>query len=1025
MAALAASAPPANAAELLSTGVSAGTPAERSCIDRPLSGGAGVALREVTAPAFGWITVRLGAASGDWDVAVFDARDGRRVAGGTSFGPREVAQGLAHEGQRLTIQACRRSGPAKRAELSVESVAVQAGEVVRPSLVIVSTPTRERKNELVRLGLDVTEHGGPGFVGVVLYGAADAAALRRSNFVYRTVVRDLASANARMRSADARYASAVRASTLPSGRDTYRRLDDYTDELKQLAAENPDLVKPITLPFKTYEGRSVEGIEITEDVNARDGKPIFLNMGVHHAREWPSGEHAMEWAYELVNGYKSGNERARRLVQATRTIVIPVVNPDGFNVSREAGEAGGRGGGGENPSGDDTPALVIPYEYQRKNCRIVDPNGDDPEAGDCMQQPATGLEQFGVDPNRNYGGFWGGPGASEPGGSPPGDYAQDYRGPAPFSEPETRNIRDLVSKRQVVTLITNHTASNLILRPPGIQSLGESPDENNGYKALGDAMAAENGYTSQFGYKLYDTTGTTEDWTYYATGGFGFTFEIGCEGKNEDTQACDAFYFHPAFEKVVAEYEGTTEEADEDGRDGLGNREAYYLAQESTANAERHSVITGQVPGAAVLRLTKSFKTRTSPVITDGVEGDVIEFDDKLETILDAPGGAFEWHTNPSTRPIVARDTGRAPQGEPSPPVEFSGGVTGTGQPGDDGQAVPAGDAESNDPSNYNDHAIQIPAQGGGVDNAKMTVRIEWAAPASDWDIRLYRDADADGVPDDPANPVGKSQQGPTDSEQVTVSEPPGGTTPGVGTGNFILRVNNFSAGPTVAGDYSGTVTFQGPDPLVVAQVESWTLTCEQPEGNVLTTAQVTVARGERKSVDLSACAAAIRKSCLNARRGVRGRRLGPAFLGRTRARQRAAFRGKRRSSRRGIDSYCLAGGGNVRIGYPTSRLNRSIGRSLRVRVRSRAVLVLTSSDRYAVGRVRVGDSVRRLRSRLRGERRYRVGRNTWYAARGGGVRRVFKVRAGRVREVGIADRRLTRTRGATRRFLRSWASLR
>ena len=38
------------------------------------------------------------------------------------------------------------------------------------------------------------------------------------------------------------------------------------------------------------------GLEITENVTANDGKPAFLNMGVHHAREWPSGEHAMEWA---------------------------------------------------------------------------------------------------------------------------------------------------------------------------------------------------------------------------------------------------------------------------------------------------------------------------------------------------------------------------------------------------------------------------------------------------------------------------------------------------------------------------------------------------------------------------------------------------------------------------------------------------------------------------------------------------------------------------------------------------------
>ena len=44
-------------------------------------------------------------------------------------------------------------------------------------------------------------------------------------------------------------------------------------------------------------------------------------------------------------------------------------------------------------------------------------------------------------------------------------------------------------------------------------------------------MAAENGYTSQHGYELYDTTGTTEDWSYYATGGLGYTFEIGCDQR--------------------------------------------------------------------------------------------------------------------------------------------------------------------------------------------------------------------------------------------------------------------------------------------------------------------------------------------------------------------------------------------------------------------------------------------------------------------------------------------------------------
>ena len=91
---------------------------------------------------------------------------------------------------------------------------------------------------------------------------------------------------------------------LPSGRTTYRRLADYELELKQLAMQYPALVKPLTLNHKSVLGRDVNGIEIAVNPqNIDDGKAIFLNMGVHHAREWPSSEHAMEWAYDLLTNY--------------------------------------------------------------------------------------------------------------------------------------------------------------------------------------------------------------------------------------------------------------------------------------------------------------------------------------------------------------------------------------------------------------------------------------------------------------------------------------------------------------------------------------------------------------------------------------------------------------------------------------------------------------------------------------------------------------------------------------------------
>jgi hypothetical protein len=119
-----------------------------------------------------------------------------------------------------------------------------------------------------------------------------------------------------------------------------------------------------------------------------------------------------------------------------------------------------------------------------------------------------------------------------------------FRGPEPFSEAETRNVRDLVSTREVAALITNHTYSNLILRPPGIADMGFPVDEPY-LKALGARMATRNGYSNDPSYGLYDTTGGTEDWTYWTAGALGYTFEIGPDE------------FHPPFNAgVVDEYLG-------------------------------------------------------------------------------------------------------------------------------------------------------------------------------------------------------------------------------------------------------------------------------------------------------------------------------------------------------------------------------------------------------------------------------------------------------------------------------------
>ncbi|MDX7997612.1 hypothetical protein R3M60_20645, partial [Bacillus subtilis] len=73
----------------------------------------------------------------------------------------------------LTVQACRRSGDGTDAELSVVTDTVGGGEVEKSSLAFVEIDGPAEQAQLDALGLDLTEHGGDGFVAVVLHGAED------------------------------------------------------------------------------------------------------------------------------------------------------------------------------------------------------------------------------------------------------------------------------------------------------------------------------------------------------------------------------------------------------------------------------------------------------------------------------------------------------------------------------------------------------------------------------------------------------------------------------------------------------------------------------------------------------------------------------------------------------------------------------------------------------------------------------------------------------------------------------------
>lgn len=681
------------------------------------------------------------------------------------------------------------------------------GDGFAPQLVTVTADLAQR-NIVANSGLDVTEHAGHDYVEVVLHTPADLAVLEELGLPFQVRIADLGQREAEIQAANEAFAASVDGTDLPSDRESYRTLEDYNADMVALADAYPGLVQLFKLPHQSIEGKDILGVEIASGLPeastteipvieaSDDERPTFVLMGLHHAREWPSGEHAMEFAIDLAQSYEAGDARISSLVDQVRTVIIPVVNADGFEKSVNDGMAGldlrPINDTDADPLGGSTAILATPGNaYKRKNCRTHEALDGIPILCDVASSP--GGFGIGVDLNRNYGAFHGGPGSSAEPVSP------IYHGGEGFSEPETQNVREVVSERHVTMLISNHTFSNLVLRPNGVNPQTEGPDGNpvgdapdeEAMKALGADMSAENGYQNIHGWQLYDTTGTTEDWSYNATGGFGYTFEIGPDE------------FHPPFEHVVDEYFGTGDYHAE-GFEGGGNREAYIIAMESALDPASHSIVSGDATPGATLRLTRTGATPTW-------EG---SFTDTVDTVLTVPAdGRFEWHTNPSTRPLAMSKRFDVLAETPTQTDTFNGNVPAPGEAVD------------------TDWIVLEPA-------TLANVALDWQLP-DDVDLEVYR-TESDGS----LTKVGSSGTFVAEKELATFSE--------VRAGTYILRVINFAAVP--GQPYTLTAeTFQADSETTTGLIETWTLTCEI-DGNVVEQVPVIVDRGNQTLVDLDTC---------------------------------------------------------------------------------------------------------------------------------------------------------------------------
>lgn len=207
---------------------------------------------------------------------------------------------------------------------------------------------------------------------------------------------------------------------------------------------------------------------------AASNKPEVLYTALHHAREPGSASNLIYFLWNLLERFAAGEPEAVYLLTNRQLFVVPVVNPDGyvFNQTR-------------NPQGGG---------LWRKNRR------------------ENGGGAFGVDLNRNYGTmeFWDAPNN----GSSLATGSDTYRGPAPFSEPETQAIRSLCSVRNFKTALNYHTFSNLLIYPYSYINR-ETPDSTY-FRALCADITRTNKYSAGRDIQTvgYAVRGASDDWMY-------------------------------------------------------------------------------------------------------------------------------------------------------------------------------------------------------------------------------------------------------------------------------------------------------------------------------------------------------------------------------------------------------------------------------------------------------------------------------------------------------------------------------
>jgi hypothetical protein len=305
----------------------------------------------------------------------------------------------------------------------------------------------------------------------------------------------------------------------------YHNYTEIVSTLLFLNTSYPSVVDVFSIG-KSWENKDIYCIRLTNESNS-DLKPEVFFVGYHHAREPISAELPLYFAIEAATSFGVDATKTNML-NHSEIFIVPTLNVDGFDAmlanewhrkNVHPFDEDGDGSLDEDPPDDEDGDGYIEdlYSWNGSNYTFVRWEGIDNDGDGLFNEDWVG----GVDLNRNYGFQWN---ATSDTGSPYPE-AEDYRGPAPFSEPETQAIRDLALSHNFKYAISFHSGANIILYPWGYTE-NPTSDDSLFREIAGNLSSLVGSPYAQSGVGLYTSSGLWDDWMYANRSTLALTCEI-------------------------------------------------------------------------------------------------------------------------------------------------------------------------------------------------------------------------------------------------------------------------------------------------------------------------------------------------------------------------------------------------------------------------------------------------------------------------------------------------------------------